>query len=148
MDVIYHNRRATPLRRPLWDTGQERRARFPRITKHITHHTGTTIIPHDSLKTVQRPLRCLRHYTMKCSVRPIVRPLLFVPATPDPGDKTVFPKPPTLLLCMDLILQARRQFRGVGRRTSKGLTSEIFVNLTPTYHTEALSFLRDLWHQC
>ena len=143
MRVIYHNGRATPLRHPLWNTGQARPARLLRITTHIPHHTGNTIIPHDGSKTVHRPLRCLRYYTMDCSARPIVRPPLLVPVTPDSGDKSVYPKPPTLSLCMDLIRQARRQSRGVVRRTSKGLTSEISVNPTPTCHTEALSFLRD-----
>ena len=143
MRVIYHNGRATALRHPLWDTGQAQRARHLRITPHIPHRTSNTIIPHDGSKTVHRPLRCLRHYTMDCSARPIVRPLLLVPVTPDCGDKSVYPKPLTLSLCMDLIHQAGHQFRGVGRRTSKGSTSGISINPTPTYHTQALSFLRD-----
>ena len=143
MRVIYHNSRATPLRHPLWDTGQARRAHLLRITPHIPNCTGNTIIPHDGSKTVHHPLRCLRHYTMDCSARPIVRAPLLVPVTPDSGDKSVYPKSPTLSLRMDLIRQARRQFRGVGRRTPEVLTSGISVNPTPTYHTEALSFLRD-----
>ena len=44
---------------------------------------------------------------------------------------------------MDLIRQARRQFRGVGRRNPYGLTSGISVNPTPIYHTELLAFLTD-----
>ena len=45
MRIIYHNGRATPLRHPLWDTGQARRAHLLRITPHIFplhgqhHHT-------------------------------------------------------------------------------------------------------------
>ena len=148
MRVIYHNGRATPLRRPLWDTGQARRARLLRITTHTPHHTGTTIILHDGSKTAQRPLRCLRHYMMDCSARPIVRPLLLVPVTPDSGEKSVYPKPPTLSLCMDLIRQTRRQFRGVRRRTSKGLTSGISVNPRPLItRKKRYPCLGTLWHQ-
>ena len=147
MRVIHHNGRATPLRHPLWDTGQTRRAHLRRITPHIPHRTDNIIIPHDGSKTVHRPLRCLRHYTMSCSARPIGRPPLLVPATSNSSDKPATspstPKPPTLSLCMDLIRQARRHFRGVGRRTFKGLASGIPVNPTPIYQTEALSFLRD-----
>ena len=73
MRVVYHSGRTTPLRHPLWDTGQALRAHLLRITPHIPHGTGNTIIPHDGSKTVHRPLRCLRHYTMDCSARPIVR---------------------------------------------------------------------------
>ena len=62
---------------------------------------------------------------MDCSARSIVRPLLLVPVTPYSGDKSVYPKPPTLSLCMGLIRQPRPQFRGVERGTSKGLTSGI-----------------------
>ena len=143
MRVIYHNNCATPLRHPLWDTGQARRAHLLRVTPHIPHCTGNTIIPHDGSKTVHRPLRCLQHYTMDCSARPIVRTPLLVPVTPDSRDKFVYSKPPTLPLRMDLIRQTRRPFRGVGRRTSEGLPSGVSVNPTPTYYTEALSFLRD-----
>ena len=87
MRVIHHNGRATPLRHPLWDTSQARRAHLLRITPHIPHRTGNIIILHDGSKTVHRSLRCLRHYTMGCSVRPIGRPALLVPATSNSGDK-------------------------------------------------------------
>ena len=80
---------------------------------------------------------------MDCSARPIVRALLLLPVTLDSGDKFVPLTPPTLSLCMDLIRQTRRQFRGVGRRNPYGLTSGISVNPTPLYHTERLAFLKD-----
>ena len=95
---------------------QTRRAHLLRITPHILYCTGNTIIPHDGSKTVHRLLRYLRHYTMDCSARPIVRGPLLVSVTPDSGDKFIYLKPPTLSLRMDHIRQARRQFRGVGRR--------------------------------
>ena len=80
---------------------------------------------------------------MDCSARPIVRAPLLVPVTPDSGDKFVSLKLPTLSLRMDLMRQARRQFRGVGRRKPYGLTYGISVNPTPIYHTELLAFLTD-----
>ena len=80
---------------------------------------------------------------MDRSARPIVRAPLLVPVTPDSGNKFVSLKPPTLSLRMDLIRQARRQFRGVERRNPYGLTSGISVNPTPIYHMELVVFLRD-----
>ena len=148
MRVIYHNGRATPLRHPLWDTGQARRARLMQIAPHRPHRTGNTIIPHDGSKTVHRLLRRLRHYTMDCSVRPIVRPSLLVPVTPDSGGKSVHLKPPTLSHRMDLIRQTRRQFRGVGRRTPKGLTSGSLSTPRTLITRKRYPFLGTLWHQC
>ena len=82
----------------------------------MPYHTDSIVAPHDGAKTAPtHPLRCLQY----CP-RPIVRPQLLVSVTPEPGDKSVYPKPPTLVLCMELIRQARRQFRGVGGRTLEG----------------------------
>ena len=143
-DVCYLPQRPRHARQtPTMGHGPSTTGTPPANNPHIPHCTGNTIIPHDDSKTVHRPLRCLRHYTMDYSARPIVRAPLLVPVTSDSGDKFVYPKPPTLSLRMDLIRQARCQFRGVGRRTLEGLASGISVNPTPIYHTKALSFLRD-----
>ena len=119
----------------------------PPANNHTPTIRATQSYPHDGSKTAHRPLRCIRHYTMDCSARPIVRSLLLVPVTPDSGDKSVYPKPPTLSLRMDLIRQARRQFRGVGRCTSKGLTSGISANPTPTITRKRYPSSGTLWHK-
>ena len=144
MRAIYQNGRITLLRRPpLRDTGHVRQALNQRITTHLPHHTDSIVTPQDGAKTAQiRPSRCLRKYPMDCSTWPVVRLQLLVSVTPEPGDKSAYLKPSTLLLCMELIRQARHQFRGVEGRTPKGLTSGISVNLMPTYHTEALTLVK------
>ena len=103
--------------------GQVRQVLNLRIPTYIPRHTDSIVAHHDDAKTAEtHPSRCLQHYPMDCSTQSIARLQRHFPVAPEPGDTSVYPKPPTLSLCMELIRQTRRHFRGVGGSTPEGPT--------------------------